>query len=258
MALQKIHTARPVGQKGFGSNVDIIVPFHGHYDGVAKLVESIFRCTHSNRYQITLVDDCSPNDGFIESLSKVDVLKCVRTPTHLGFGGAMKYGFTQTEQPYVVFVNSDCLVEDVGWLKTMGDSLMNLKAQGVRMVSPRTNNAGNGDPRQECEKAAMSVDDIVLDETHLSMYCFMCHRELFNRVGGFIKDYPYGWYEDEEFAHRMKKHGFKQAICGKGWIYHEGGCTTKDLWRKSHDIRRIMSVDNRLKCVDDIKALQNQ
>lgn len=256
MALQKFHTARPIQKVGFSSNVDIIIPFYGHYDGVAKLIESIFRCTRSNRYQITLVDDCSPNSEFIESLTKVDVLQCLRTPEQKGFGGAMQYGFERTEQPYCIFLNSDVLIEDVGWVRAMGDTLLSLKDKGVRMVAPRTNNAANGDERQECEKGTKAVEDIILEEGHLSMYCFMCHRQLFSKVGGFIKNYPYGWFEDEEFAYRMRKFGYKQAISGKGWVHHDGGCTVKELWRDNHDARKVMTEDNRERCIKDIKVLQ--
>lgn len=239
---------------GFDSPVDIVVPFHGQYDQVVKLLESIFRYTRSSPYRIYLVDDCSPNQSFLDSLSRVEVLHCSRTPEQLGFGGAMKFGFEQTKNPWVVFMNSDCRVEDVGWLRSVGGTMQRLKDQKVRMVAPRTNSPGAGDPRQQGAKGSFA-EDVILEDTHLSMYCFMCHRELFQHVGGFIKSYPYGWYEDEEFAYRMRKYGFRQAISGQGWVFHEGGATVRELWRDHPQTRKIMTEDNRQRCIDDIKAV---
>lgn len=255
--LVKEHTARPVQFKGFHSQVDIIIPFHGNYDGVAKLIESIFRYTHSGPYRVCLVDDASPNTDFLDDLTKVPNLKCLRTNNQKGFGGAMQVGYEQTDSPYCVFLQSDVLVEDVGWLRAMGDSLIALKDKGVKMVAPRTNNCMNGDERQQAEKGT-TTEDIILTDSNLSLYAFMCHRELFPRIGGFIKNYPFGWFEDEELSHRMRKFSYKQAICGKSWVHHEGGVTIKELWRKRQETQKIMKEDNYDKCLADIKALQKR
>lgn len=256
MALQKTHIARPTAFDGFISPVDIVIPFHGQYGKVADLVKSIFRFTFSNSYRIYLVDDCSPNIEFGQSLNSLQWTKCVRSETQLGFGGAMNLGFKQTSNSWIVFIQSDCLVEDTGWLKSLGESLQNLKSQGVRMVSPRTNNP-LGDERHEVMKSKKDDmrHDLVLTDVPLPMYCFMVHRELFNRVGGFVKSYPYGYYEDEEFAYRLNKHGYKQGIAGKSWIYHEGQATYKDLWRKKPETLNIME-DNRGFCIEDMRSLK--
>ena len=82
----------------------------------------------------------------------------------------------------------------------------------------------------------------------------MCHRDLFKHIGGFIKSYPYAWYEDEELSHRMRKFGFKQGISTKAWIRHEGGSTIKYIWNKIKESKEIME-NNRELCLSDIKKL---
>lgn len=265
--INKYHTARTV-ERFFNSRVDIIIPFHGQYGRVVKLVESIFRSTYSNVYHIYLVDDCSNNDDFSNRMSEVENVTTIKTPKQLGFGGACRVGFQVSEErrqqarednrpehPYVVFMNSDCEVEDMNWLRAMGMSLLDLKSKGVRMVAPKTNNPLGGDPSQFGEKGAAESEDVILEDTHLSMYCFMCHRDLFSHVGGFLKEYPYGWYEDEEFAHRMRKHGFKQAVCDKSWVFHEGEATLKEVWRRDPKILKLMEVENRKRCIADVRSL---
>lgn len=239
------------------------MPFHGQYELCTKLVESILRFTRSNYYCLCLVDDASPNSTYLEDVEKnlnrrqtaaVEV-KCLRCEEQLGFGGAAGVGFAATENPYVVVVNSDCEFEDINWLRAMGESLLSMKEQDVRMVSAKTNNAVGGSPKQEGEKDSRTDIDLILDDDeHLSMYCFMAHRELFSRIGGFLKPYPYGWYEDEEIAYRMKKHKFKQGVSSSSWVKHVGEATIKSLWRKNPTIRTAMD-ENHDRCAKDMQSL---
>lgn len=265
---------KPVARLPFPHRVDIIIPFYGQYEKVTKLLESIFRFTMSNVYQIILVDDCSPNRAFSDSLSKVPGVVTVRTEKQIGFGGALGVGFQKSQEldakrqsnkkpshPFVLFMQSDCVVEDVNWLKSMGESLFGLKEEGVRMISPRTNSPMGGDQRQKGTKALSEndvVEDVVLENTHLSLYCSLCHRSLFRLIGGFIKDYPYGYFEDEELAYRMRKYGYKQAIAGASWIKHIGQATIRELWRINQESRKIMTEENRQRCIKDIRALDKQ
>ena len=54
----------------FTSIVDIIIPFHGQYDKLTNLLQSIFRLTRSNYYNVCIVDDASPNPHFINTLKR--------------------------------------------------------------------------------------------------------------------------------------------------------------------------------------------
>jgi GT2 family glycosyltransferase len=78
---------------------------------------------------------------------------------------------------------------------------------------------------------------------------------LFSRVGGFLKNYPYGYYEDEEFAARLRKYGYKQAVCRSSWVHHEGACTIRSIWRANPNLRKVMEEENRDRCIEDMKKL---
>lgn len=269
MLTGKKFVARPVNSVSeFNSQVDIIIPYYGQYEKVTQLLESIFRLTRSNFYKVIVVDDCSPNSDYIKQiytnasknasrLRYENVVTVHRNEEQLGFAGACKAGYDLGESPYVCFINSDCLIKDASWLRSLGESLLHLKSQGVRMVAPTTNNPVMGDETQKGEMFKAESDDVILgDDSHLSLYCFLCHRELFNHVGGFLRQYPYGYYEDEEFASRLRKHGYKQAVCRSSWVYHEGEATIRPLWRARPDLRSIMEVDNRERCIEDMKSLR--
>ncbi len=245
------------------SKVDIIIPFHGQYEKVVSLVESILISVKSNPYQITLVDDCSENQNFGKEFSEQfkkknqegyrPQLVCVRNEKQLGFSGSLRVGYENTNLPWLLFMHSDCLVKDTNFMLEMGQSLLNWKKDNipVKIVSARSNNPG------ECKKAQSKIDEkenknIILENEAMPTFCFMCHRDLFGRIGGFLKEYPYGWYEDEELAIRMHKYGYKQGVSTKAWIYHEGAATIKYLWKKNPNCREIME-NNRNLCINDLK-----
>lgn len=269
MAKNKTFTARPMNDVSeFFAPVDIIIPFHGQYEKVTKLIESIYAKTRTNYIQIYLIDDASPNAEFIDNvasnISKTaskrgleNNFHAYRSSDRVGFAGAMRKAFDKGESPYVVFLNSDCIIEDPMWIQTMGEALMRHRDKGVRMVAPVTNNAVGGDPAQEGNKLERENELVVLEgDAHLSLYCVMCHRQLFSRCGGFFKEYPYGYYEDEEFAARMKHYGFKQAVCRNAWIYHEGMSTIKEVWKTDATLQDVMKEENRKRCIEDLKKLQ--
>jgi GT2 family glycosyltransferase len=264
--LEKTQKIRPMEFKLFSrSAVDILIPFHSQYEKVSELIKSILLSVKSNPYQITLIDDASENKSFGEEI-KNQFLKStppgfkpqvqyIRSDTQLGFGGALKLGFENTQNPWIMTMHSDCLVEDSNFMIQMGQSLLNWKKQGipVKIVSARSNNPG------DCELAmAKALDkdekDIILKNETLPLFCALCNRDLFKYIGGFIKSYPYALYEDEELAFRMRKNGLLQGISTKAWINHQGGATINYVLKTNPGAKKIME-DNRLLCVTDMKKL---
>jgi GT2 family glycosyltransferase len=260
--------SRPMSHVPFSrSQVDIIIPFHGQYEKVTRLVESILLVTKSNPYHITLVDDASPNKNFKEEINNQFIkttpanfkpqVSVIRTETQVGFGGALRIGYDNTELPWVCFMHSDCVVEDQNWLIAMGQSLLKWKEekQPVKMVSARTNNPGEGVPSLlKAELREKGPDRIMAEKDYLPLYCAMCHRELFFAIGGFIKPYPYALYEDVELAARMNAYGYRQGICGTSWIRHDGGATIEMLCKQDPSIGKTME-ENRSRCIRDLKSL---
>jgi GT2 family glycosyltransferase len=264
--MEKTQKSRPLELKPFSrSAVDILIPFHSQYERVSELIRSILMSVKSNPYQITLIDDRSENKNFGEEIKNQFLkntppefkpqVQYIRSEKRIGFGGALKLGFDSTNLPWVLFMHSDCLVEDPNFMISMGQSLLRWKREGVpvKMVSARSNNPGDCD-LAKAEILEKSEKDIVLGGETLPLFCAMCNRDLFQYIGGFIKPYPYAWYEDEELAHRMRKKGLLQGICTKAWVRHHGGSTIKYVWENDPDSNKTME-SNRSLCLADIKKL---
>jgi GT2 family glycosyltransferase len=264
---EKIQKSRPVEFKLFSrSAVDILIPFHSQYEKVTSLIKSILFSVKSNPYQITLIDDCSENKNFGEEIKKQFTkstpqgykpqVQYIRSEKQLGFAGALKLGFESTELPWVMFLHSDCIIENPNFMAHMGQSLLNWKKLGVpvKMVSARSNNPGDCDLAKS-ESPLPLEKDIILEKETLPLFCAMCNRDLFKYINGFLKPYPYAWYEDEELSYRMRKHNLLQGISANAWVKHIGGSTIKYLWENNPQIKDIMEK-NRDLCLADIKKLQ--
>lgn len=238
-------------------SVDIIIPFYNHQSQVYALVESILRGTYTNKYSIILVDDGSPNTEMLTNAKGEPITlpytKLIRLPEQSGFGAALKAGYDVSTAPYVCFLNSDCLVKHPNWLAGMGETLLKLKSSNVRLVSARSNNPLRDIPGMKCDKGDKGEDQIVNES--LPLFCAMCHRDLFKRIGGFIKPYPFGGYEDDELYYRMKAQGYKQAYSGSSWIYHQGQLTVNSVCKNNPDAAKAIFETNRERCLSDIRKL---
>ena len=247
-------TKYDIAMDGFSSidprnmkSVEIIVPFYNTYSSVAKLLEAIFSTIRTNRYQVTLVDDGSKNKSFIKDLSKKKIagLNCLQKEENQGFGAAVNHALKNSNNPwipYVCILHSDVLPDDTNWLTNIGSCLQKLKSQNVKMVSARSN-CFNDDLRHLETKKEQKSDDYILNiNEYLPMFCSICHRDLF-KFSGYFQEYKYAGYESQEYALRMNKSGFKQAIAGNSWIHHDGKGTintlsseSKEILRKDHDV----------------------
>ncbi len=238
---------------------DILIPYHGQYKMVRELIGSIVLYTRNVPYRITIIDDGSPCDAYFATLAQLDTIDGVRSETQRGFGAAVNLGIKATSRPWIVIMNSDCIVDELGWLTDMHKSLVALmKSNKVGVVSARSDDPPGNHPLLKCNKETRKdIKDQVSDQP-LPLFCCMMPRILFEKVGP-LKEYPYGWYEDEEFFWRMKKRGYNQGISGKAWVRHLGGgdgtgATIKELWKQNPEIKTQME-NNRLQCLSDLKKL---
>jgi GT2 family glycosyltransferase len=235
------------------SGFDILIPFHGGYKMVRELIGSICLFTRHVPYRITLIDDGSPNKDYFYSLARTQHIDGARHEEQKGFGAAINTGIRLTKRPWIVILNSDCVIEEMSWLNDLYETMVALKEQKVRFVSARTDNPTSGDPELlKSPRLDRKVVGNIISKTPLPMFCTLISRKMVEQVGP-VKEYPFGFFEDEEYFYRMKSHGFHQAVSGKAWVRHLGGKTVEELWQRQPETRDIMLVENRNRCLKDVK-----
>lgn len=233
---------------------NVVIPYHGQYTALRECIGSVFLQTRHLPFRITVVDDGSPNKEFFSTISQVDSqIDGIRLEEQRGFGAALNEAIKMTEEPWLVFLNSDCVIRELDWLLELYKALESNMKNKVGLVSATMNNGGNC---QLIERARTDPrnQDLVVAEEPMPLICAMAPRKLFDRVGLF-KEYPYGWYEDEEFFWRMKTKGYKQGFCEKSWIEHQGGLTTQALWSVDPNVKHVMMEENRKKCSEDVAKI---
>ena len=245
---EKIFVMNPIEKKPFQmASVEIIIPFYDEHAKVLNLVNDIFSSVTSNKYLITLVDDGSKNQNFVQQLKskKIPGLRFLSHEKNKGFGAAVNTALKtpfNAKIPFVAIMHSDVRVQDLNWLFNLGLTLTEMKTKGIKMISPMTDNPLVAEQFLKGKHGERN-EDKVLTEGFLPMYCSLAHRQLFAKVGLFL-ECPYAGTEAEEFAWRMKKNGFFQGVCGKSWVQHEGRGTlakldkikkAQDLMNKIHD-----------------------
>ena len=241
--------------------VEFIVPFYNNYSDVVRLLESLFSTIATNRYQITLVDDGSDNKNFIKELNnkKIVGLNCLRVEENKGFGAAINYALKNPKNnwiPFICILHTDVLPNDMLWLSKIGSCYQKLKLQNVKMISPRSNFFGDDLKHLETTRD-QKVDDYILKENeYLSLFCSLCHRDLFKKIG-YFEEYPYAGCEVEEFALRMQRNGYKQGICGKSWIHHQGEGTLGKIDKKKREILRKTVENFRIEKNKYLESLNN-
>jgi GT2 family glycosyltransferase len=232
---------------------DLIIPFHGQYTLVRELIGSICLYTRNIPYRITIVDDGSDNKAFFSTLAQLPNIDGVRLDEQKGFGAAVNMGIKLTKRPWIVLMNSDCKVEEVGWLMEMYKTLCALKKENVGLVSARSDDPPGDHPLLKTPRQPREDIGNVITDKPVSLFCSLLSRKMVEHIGS-LKEYPYGWYEDEEYFWRMKKNGYKQAVSGRAWVRHLGGATVKELWHHKPEAKTIME-DNRKLCLADLKKM---
>jgi GT2 family glycosyltransferase len=239
--MRPIQKARPIQQHSFNSDfrVDIVLPFHGQYRLVLEACKSIWKNTRNMNYQIYLVDDASPNSTYLGAFKdspNVTTLQHEKqtigddgkeiTLHPRGFASSLKTGFDAGRNPWVVFMHSDVRIDSPGWLEELYESY--IRYPRCVMVSPRTNESGDCHPALQADSKLPSGVDTIVEKGFLPLHCALFRRDLFSKIG-FLKLYPFRYYEDEELAHRIRKSGACQVISGKAWIFHHGAATVGEM-----------------------------
>lgn len=231
-----------------GLDVEIIVPFHDKHSLLTNLLEDIFATVHSNRYLVTLVDDGSRNSSFSDQMQKKKIpgVRLLRKK-HGGFGSAINYALSKPwvfqdkpnkKIPYVVLIHSDVSLVNKNWLLNLGVALETLKRDGVKMVSPMTDNPGVDIEKLKSSKPLKEDETLILEEDeYLPLYCALCNRGLFDYVK--IVEKPYVSDEAVILAEDMKSMGFKQAVCKNSWVKHKGRGTIS-VYDRNHKVLKML------------------
>jgi O-antigen biosynthesis protein len=219
--------------------VSVIVPTYNAKAVIRACLDSLLKIDYS-RLTITVVDDSS-QDGTAELVREhypgVNVLS---TPKNMGFAGSVNLGIRRTEGDILALLNMDTVVDKM-WLRPLVEALISDKNVGLvgskiffednKTLQHagglfRANGVSVHIGRGELDQG--QYDD-PMDVGYLCGASIAFRRELLETVGLFDEGYRPLYYEDTDFAFRIKKKGFKIRYIPESRLIHKENVSTQGL-----------------------------
>lgn len=198
-------------------------------------IQSLFALPNPENREIILIDNAS-NDGSIEKVEAKfgNKIKIIKNKTNLGFAGANNQGAAMASGEFLVFLNSDTIIQD-NFLSKCAKILSDNSEIGI--ISPRLK-LPNGENQKASFGKFPTLYSLLTQKTknepqinnqadfHLSDWvsgcALMISQKLFKELGGW-DDHFFLYYEDIDICKRATLQGYKSAIALKTSIIHLGG-----------------------------------
>ncbi len=223
-------------------DVSIVIPMHGRLDLTRRCLRSLAIYQSAMRVEVIVVDDGSPDES-ASPLSAQRGVRLVRLAENAGFGHACNRGAEAARGRFLVFLNNDTEVT-ADWLDELHRTFVDVPDAGLvgaKLVYPngRLQEAGgvifrdgsamnfgrDGDPGHPAYNMMREVD-------YCSAACIMVPTDVFRRLDGFDPLYAPAYYEDSDFAFRVRQLGrrvlYQPLSCV---IHYEGATSGTDLRR---------------------------
>lgn len=225
----------------------IIVTYNGLQEYTIPCLESIFRRTHGEDFEVVVVDNNS-SDGTPSYLTELATrephLKCVLNATNRGFAGGNNDGIRVATGSVIVLLNNDTQVSE-GWLTTMRSAL--LADQSIGLLGPVSNAVGNeqkifiqsstpADILAEGEQWTRQAAGVFFETERLGFFCVALRRDLLETVGVLDEAYDLGFYEDDDYCIRVRQAGFRLICREDVFIYHRGSASFDKVPRRTKEL----------------------
>lgn len=218
---------------------DVIIPVKDVVWWVDWCLGALFRnSTTRERRDVFVVDDSSSPESLAALMricARFDGVRLVRNGGRPGFGGACNFGASLSAAPYLLFLNTDCLITP----RTLGKLLAACASDArIGMACPVSNNSpaltlpmfqGRSylqmNELLERSAAGRAPEDIALDACTVVGNCLLISKECFDANQGFDYSWGAGYGEETDFQFRAMKKGFRGVAAIDTYVFHFGSAT---------------------------------
>lgn len=193
--------------------------------------------------EVIVVDNASSDDtpAYLTRLAARDPrVRIERNEDNRGFAAANNQAIALSTGAYVVLLNNDTAAPR-GWLwrllRVLDDD------PEIGLVGPVTDGVWNEARVDGVTVGADQVDDFAATWARehpgrvypigmLAMYCVAARREVLETVGPLDERFGIGMFEDDDYAHRIRRAGFRLACAEEVFLHHAGQASFDKLKRK--------------------------
>ena len=219
--------------------VDLIVPIYRGLHQVRACLESVWSAPSGRPYELTLVDDCSPEPElarYVREVAAARGIALLENPRNLGFAGSVNRAMALHPDRDVVLLNSDTEVAN-DWIGRMVATAYADPAIGT--VTPFSNNGEICSYPRPCRENPLPADctlqelDRIFREVNAGRrvdlptavgFCMYIRRDCLRDVGLFDADaFGQGYGEENDFCMRAARRGWRHVLAADVFIHHAGG-----------------------------------
>lgn len=137
----------------------------------------------------------------------------------------MNIGISLTNGEYVCLCNND-LIFSKGWCTAITAAMKEHNLLSASPLCPKI--------QGERVRSGPAVDFGYNNHHHMSGWCIMCDRKLFEIIGKIDDEFPF-WFADNIYSEQLKKHKVQHALVRKSVVTHIGSSTLKSISKQLHD-----------------------
>jgi GT2 family glycosyltransferase/glycosyltransferase involved in cell wall biosynthesis len=202
--------------------VSVIIPVYNKSNYTYACLYSIYENRPAVDFEVIVVDDCSTDDTQ-DTLKVIGGIQVVRNVVNLGFAGSVNRGAETARGGYLLILNNDTLVH-AGWMDELlaaMSSRPDIGLVGSQLIYP------NGLLQESgcimCQDGYAVALGRSKDPLHPEFSYFrevdfcsaasmLVRREDFHRVGGLSTGYTPAYFEDSDFAFKLRETGKKAFV----------------------------------------------
>lgn len=211
----------------------VILTYNELYEGTIPCVESIYRYTNINDFELIIVDNASKDatPQYLQELKdKYPNVKIKLNKDNKGFAGGMNQGIRLADGEFIILLNNDILASP-NWLENLIKPM--IENSEIGLVGPITNCSGN----EQCVSFEGMDKNNYVDfiknylerqkgevyfTNRLAFFCVAISKSALEKIGLLDENFGIGWFEDDDYCLRMINAGYKIVITEDCFIYHLG------------------------------------